>query len=202
MQNDFFSVGITGGIGSGKSLVCKIFSVLGIPIYSSDERAKWLLAHHADLKDQVIRHFGAEAYDSEGNPNRSFLANEIFKKESNRQVLNSLVHPLVDEDFQRWRISHTNSPFTLKEAALLFETGSYKKLHKMVNVSAPEALRIRRVLLRDHHRDRDQVVAIMKKQWTDAEREKQADYTLRNDERQLLIPKVTRLYRQLCDDAA
>lgn len=202
MQSDFFSVGITGGIGSGKSLVCQIFLVLGIPVYSSDERAKWLLANEPELKAEVTQHFGADAYDSGGRPNRSYLANVIFKDEANRQLLNSLVHPRVGQDFQRWRISHTDSPFVLKEAALLFETGSYRALDKMINISAPEDLRIRRVLLRDRHRDREQVEAIMKKQWSDSEREKLADYTIRNDEQHLLIPKVLKLHQRLLEDAS
>jgi dephospho-CoA kinase len=202
MSNDFFSVGITGGIGSGKSLVCKIFSVLGIPIYSSDERAKWLLAHDDTLRKQVTQNFGQEAYDPRGNLNRSYLANIIFKDESNRQLLNKLVHPQVDKDYQHWRVLHTDSPYTLKEASLLFETGSYRNLDKMINISAPETLRMWRVLLRDAHRDRKQVEAIMQKQWTDEKREKMADYTIRNDEQSLLIPKVLRLHRQLLADAS
>lgn len=202
MQNNFFSVGITGGIGSGKSLVCKIFLVLGIPVYSSDERAKWLMAHDSGLRKEVIRHFGSGAYDPEGKPNRSYLANIIFKNEDNRQLLNSLVHPRVGHDFQRWRTLHADSPFALKEAALLFETGSYQELDKMVNVSAPEQLRIRRVLLRDRHRDRAQVESIITKQWNDAKREKLADYTINNNEQRLLVPSVLVLYRQLLEDAS
>jgi len=197
MLNNFFSVGITGGIGSGKSLVCKIFSVLGVPIYSSDERAKWLLANDAELQKQVKQTFGHEAYDPQGNLNRSHLANVIFKNEDNRQLLNKLVHPRVGRDYQQWRVLHKDSPYTLKEAALLFETGSYRELDKIINISAPVALRIRRVLLRDAHRDIKQVEAIMQKQWTDARREEVADYTIRNDEQSLLIPKVLRLHEHL-----
>jgi dephospho-CoA kinase len=197
MQNNFFSVGITGGIGSGKSLVCRIFSILGVPIYTSDERAKWLLAHDVSLKKQVIHAFGEKAYDQQGKPDRSYLANVIFNDEQSRQLLNKLVHPRVGEDYQNWRILHADSPYTLKEAALLFETGSYRELDKMINISAPEALRIRRVLLRDKQRDRKQIEAIMKQQWSDKQREQMADFTISNDEKSLLIPKVLRLHQQL-----
>jgi dephospho-CoA kinase len=197
MQNNFFSVGITGGIGSGKSLVCRIFSILGVPIYTSDERAKWLLAHDVSLKKQVIHAFGEKAYDQRGKPDRSYLANVIFNDEQSRQLLNKLVHPRVGEDYQNWRILHADSPYTLKEAALLFETGSYRELDKMINISAPEALRIRRVLLRDKQRDRKQIEAIMKQQWSDKQREQMADFTISNDEKSLLIPKVLRLHQQL-----
>lgn len=202
MSNNFFSVGITGGIGSGKSLVCKIFSIFGIPVYSSDERAKWLMAHDAELREQVMRAFGHKAYNPQGKLNRAYLANVIFKDEANRQLLNQLVHPQVGKDYQRWRVLHTDSPYTLKEAALLFETGSYQELDRMINISAPEALRIRRVLLRDQHRNRKQVEAIIQKQWTDQEREKMADYTIHNDEKHLLIPKVLHVHRRLLADAS
>lgn len=197
MQNNFFSVGITGGIGSGKSLVCKIFSILGVPIYTSDERAKWLLAHDESLKKQVIHAFGEKAYDLQGKPDRSYLANVIFNDEQSRQLLNKLVHPRVGEDYQNWRILHADSPYTLKEAALLFETGSHQQLDKMINISAPESLRIRRVLLRDKQRDKKQIEAIMKQQWSDKQREQMADFTISNDEKSLLIPKVLRLHQQL-----
>ncbi len=196
-MNNFFSVGITGGIGSGKSLVCKIFSVLGVPIYSSDERAKWLLANDIVLQEQVKQAFGQDAYDPQGNLNRSHLANVIFKNEDNRQLLNKLIHPWVGKDYRQWRVLHKDTSYTLKEAALLFETGSYHELDKIINISAPVALRIRRVLLRDVHRDKKQVEAIMQKQWTDDKREEVADFNIRNDEQSLLIPRVLHLHERL-----
>ncbi len=197
MCNNFFSVGITGGIGSGKSLICKIFSVLGIPIYEADMRAKWLLSHDIILKKQVIRQFGKEAYKQDGGLDRALLAKLIFEHEEKRLQLNALVHPRVGEDFQEWAAAHRDSPYVLKEAALLFETNSYKQLDKVINVKAPKELRISRVLLRDTHRDRNQVEKIMEKQWTDTQREKLADFTINNNEKELVIPTVTKLHHQL-----
>ncbi|WPP53379.1 dephospho-CoA kinase [Catalinimonas niigatensis] len=199
MCNNFFSVGITGGIGSGKSLICKIFLVLGVPVYSSDERAKWLLSHDILLKKQVVQQFGKEAYDQEGGLNRSYLAKTIFNSEEKRLQLNALVHPRVREDFQQWRTTHIDNPYVLKEAALLFETDSYKQLDKIINISAPKELRIQRVLLRDMHRDRIQVESIMQKQWTDVQREKTADFTIHNDEKRLVTPKVIQVHKKLLD---
>lgn len=197
MYNNFFSVGITGGIGSGKSLICKIFSTLGVPVYSSDERAKWLLTHDDLLKEQITKQFGKEAFDQNGMLNRSYLANVIFKDEEKRQALNALVHPRVGEDFEKWRSELGAIPYALKEAALLFEIGSYKQLHKIINISAPEALRIRRVMLRDVQRSEEQVKAIIKKQWSDKQREELADYTIHNDEKRLVLPKVIKIHKQL-----
>jgi dephospho-CoA kinase len=197
MCNNFFSVGITGGIGSGKSLICKIFLALGVPVYSSDERAKWLLSHDILLKEQVVQQFGKEAYDQGGRINRSYLAKAIFNDEEKRLQLNALVHPRVGEDFQAWRSAHSDSPYVLKEAALLFETDSYKQLDKIINISAPEELRIRRVLLRDMHRDRIQVESIMQKQWTDAQREQLADFTIHNNEKKLVVPEVIKVHKKI-----
>lgn len=199
MCNNFFSVGITGGIGSGKSLICKIFSVLGVPVYSSDERAKWLLSHDDLLKRQITQQFGKEAYTQGGELNRSYLAKTIFTDEAKRLQLNALVHPRVGEDFRKWREAHKASPYALKEAALLFETGSYKQLDKIINVSAPEALRIQRVLLRDTHRSKEQLEAIMQKQWSDKQREGLADFTINNDERKLVLPTVIKIHKQLVE---
>lgn len=197
MCNNFFSVGITGGIGSGKSLICKIFLVLGVPVYSSDERAKWLLSHDIFLKKQIVQQFGEKAYDQEGNLNRPYLAKTIFNDEERRLQLNALVHPRVRDDFQVWRNTHRNDPYVLKEAALLFETESYKQLNKVINISAPKELRIQRVLLRDRYRDRKQVESIMQKQWADAQREAMADFTIHNDETKLVIPKVIQVHEQI-----
>jgi dephospho-CoA kinase len=202
MQSNIFSVGITGGIGSGKSLVSRIFSVLGVPVYDADSRAKWLMAHDKELKRHVSAHFGKEAYEADGSPNRSYLSRVIFSSEANRQQLNQLVHPRVGEDYNDWRTAHSGSAYTLKEAALLFESGSYRQLDVVINVNADVALRLTRVMLRDVHRSKEQVEAIMRKQWSDAERSARADYTILNDESKLLIPQVLKLHHKLLQRVA
>ncbi|MFP4089216.1 MAG: dephospho-CoA kinase [Cyclobacteriaceae bacterium] len=202
MQNNFFSVGITGGIGSGKSLISNIFSVFGVPVYDADTRGKWLLTHDEKLKQEVISYFGEESFDAQGQPNRSYLAQTIFNDEAKRQQLNQLVHPRVGQDYQRWREEHAAYAYTLKEAALLFESGSYQQLDCIINVNADAEVRIRRVLLRDPQRSRQQVEAIMQKQWTDEERARNADYTLVNDERKLLTPQLIQLHQKLLQASA
>lgn len=191
-----FLVGITGGIGSGKSTVAKIFSILAIPIYYADERAKWLMAHDPHLKEQIIAAFGQESYSAEGDLNRHFLASHVFADEEKVKLINSLVHPAVRKDFEAWSEAQ-QSPYVLKEAALLFETGSYKELDKIINVSAPLKLRMTRVLLRDPHRNEAQVNAIIDKQLPDEEKNSRADYIIKNTDNKLLIPQVLKIHQDL-----
>ena len=159
-------VGITGGIGAGKSTVARIFNLLSIPIYSADDRAKWLMQHDLGLKARIIRSFGKNSYTDEGVLNREFLAQEIFSNQENTKIMNGLVHPAVKVDFMDWA-GNQHSPYVLKEAALLFESGSYQDLDKIIHVSSPLKLRISRVLLRDPNRTLEQVNEIINRQFTD-----------------------------------
>src|SRR5690606_1952040 len=149
-------VGITGGIGAGKSTVAKVFAILSIPIYYADDRAKWLMGNDEELKERIIRAFGATSYTEQGTLNRAFLAEKVFSDPVNTEIINGLVHPAVAEDFRLWA-EQQRSPYVLKEAALLFESGSYKELDKVINVSSPLKVRVARVLMRDPHRSLEQV---------------------------------------------
>lgn len=189
-------VGITGGIGSGKSTVARIFSILGIPIYNADDRAKWLMANDPKLKKQIMDHFGSESYSEDGNLNRAFLATKVFADEEKVKIINSLVHPPVRLDFENWS-NEQNSHYVLKEAALLFETGSYKDLDKVINVSCPIKIRISRVLMRDPHRNEKQVNDIIDKQLPDEEKNKLADFVIKNTDNKMLIPQVLEIHNQL-----
>lgn len=194
-------IGITGGIGSGKSLVCKIFSCLGVPVYDADHRAKSIMTTDGILISQIRKEFGDLAYNERGALNRTYLAEEVFSNELKLEKLNSLVHPRVGIDYQNWLAERNDVCYVVKEAALLFEAGSYKYLDKIVVVTAPEDLRIRRVLARDSHRSKQQLLDIMRKQMPEAEKVKRADYVLMNDEKSLLIPEVIRLndiFMNLC----
>ncbi|WP_291777059.1 dephospho-CoA kinase [Cecembia sp.] len=191
-----FLVGITGGIGSGKSTVAKIFSILGIPVYFADERAKWLMANDPLLKKNIIDAFGEESYTDTGLLNRDFLSRYVFGNEERVKLINSLVHPSVRKDFEAWS-SKQESPYVLKEAALLFETGSYKELNKIITVSAPLKLRMMRVLLRDSHRNEAQVNAIIDQQLPDEEKNKMADFVIKNPDNKLLIPQVLKVHQEL-----
>ncbi|WP_339785385.1 dephospho-CoA kinase [uncultured Imperialibacter sp.] len=195
-------VGVTGGIGSGKSTVCKVFEVLGVPVYNSDNRAKALMVEDKRLVEEIKAAFGEEAYPDGQNLNRSFLAKEVFSNPSKLQKLNSLVHPAVGRDFASWVAVQSNQPYVIKEAALLFETGSNNSLDSIVLVTAPEELRVRRVLARDPQRNEKQVRDIIGNQLKDEEKKKLADYVLNNNEQELLVPEVVALHEELLTAAA
>ncbi len=188
-------IGITGGIGSGKSLVCKIFSLLGIAVYDADSRAKSIMTTDGILVSQIKKEFGVLSYRADNSVNREYVAQHVFNDAEKLELLNSLVHPRVGEDFKQW-LQAQNSPYILKEAALLFETRSYTTLDKIIVVSAPEALRINRVLQRDKHRTEQQVKDIIRNQLAEEEKLKRADYTIVNDESKPLIPQVLELHKQ------
>jgi dephospho-CoA kinase len=190
------TVGITGGIGSGKSTVARIFSILGIPVYYADDRAKWLMANNQDLKNKIQENFGKESYTESGELNRTFLATSIFSDEEKVKTINGLVHPAVKTDFENW-VSDQSAPYVLKEAALLFETGSYKDLDKVINVSSPLRIRVSRVLMRDPHRTEKQVNDIIDKQLPDDEKSKLADFVIKNADNKLLIPQVLDIHKKL-----
>lgn len=191
-------VGITGGIGSGKTTVCKIFETLGIPIYYADDRAKWLMVNSPALQTGIINLFGKESYDEEGQLNRAYIGGIAFKHPKKLQKLNALVHPAVFVDGENWQqeqLAH-QFPYTLKEAALLYESGSHKFLDKMIVVTAPEELRIERVMKRDGL-DKEAVQDRIARQMPEAEKVAQADYIITNDGQQLLIPQVLEIHQQL-----
>lgn len=189
-------IGVTGGIASGKSLVCKIFAQLGVPIYNADERAKWLVSNHSFLIEQIKKHFGDESYTATNSYNRTFIANLVFKYPDKLSTLNNLVHPLVAEDFSAWVHKHEGASYVIKEAAIIFESGSNKSLDKVINVAAPVELRISRAILRDPFRKKEELEGIIRKQISEKERATLSDYTIINDGSKLVIPQVLKLHRQ------
>lgn len=188
-------IGITGGIGSGKSLVSRIFKLLGVPVYDADSRAKSIMTTDGILVSQIKKEFGVLSYRADGGVNREYLAEHVFNDPEKLKRLNALVHPRVGEDFIRW-VTEQSSAYVLKEAALLFEARSNTALDKIIVVSAPEALRISRVLQRDKHRTEQQVRDIIRNQLSEEEKLKRADYILVNDDSKLLIPQVLELHQQ------
>jgi dephospho-CoA kinase len=186
-------VGITGGIGSGKTTACRIFEELGVPVYYADARAKYLMTNDPILRKKIILEFGDKAFEN-GNLNRAYLAQVVFNNEDRLAVLNGLVHPAVSEDFEAWLNTHTLARYVLKEAAILFESGAYQDVDITVLVIAPEDLRIARVTERDGV-SQDDVVKRMKNQWTQERKAKLADHILNNDGVQLLTPQVLNLHK-------
>lgn len=189
-------IGITGGIGSGKSLVCRIFQILGAPVYDADSRAKDLMTTDGILISRIKKEFGELSYRPDGSLHREYLSEKVFNDAERLNVLNGLVHPRVAEDYTQWVGHHQQAPYVIKEAALLFEAGSYKTLDKVIVVHAPSSVRIKRVLRRDKHRTEAQVREIMKNQLPDEDTLARADFIIRNDESQLVITQVLDLHHQ------
>jgi dephospho-CoA kinase len=194
--NTPLQIGITGGIGSGKSLICRIFKCLGVPVYDADSHAKELMTTDGILVSDIKKEFGVLSYNVDGGLNREYLGQKVFNDPERLKALNRLVHPRVGVNFRQWADQKKNHPYVLKEAALIYEADSNKSLDSVIVVYANEALRIQRVLKRDPHRTADQVMAIIKTQMPEEEKLKRADFTIRNDESTLVIPQVVSLHRR------
>lgn len=187
-------IGITGGIGSGKSTVARVFETLGIPVYSADDAAKRLMQEDPELKKQIIELLGESAYEN-GRLNRAWISAQTFGNPETVQKLNAIVHPVTIRDAASWMASQTTD-YTLKEAALIFESGAEKSLDYVIGVSAPEELRIRRVMERDGS-TREAIVKRMQSQLSEDEKMKRCDFVIYNDEQQMIIPQVLALHQQL-----
>lgn len=187
-------IGITGGIGSGKSTVAKIFAILGIPVYYADGAAKRLMETNAELQQSLTAVFGDQLYQ-DGQLNRPFLANLVFNDADKLAQLNALVHPATLKDAEEWMQRQT-APYCLKEAALIFESGSQQNLDYVIGVYAPESLRIQRVVQRDGVKQ-EQVLARMNKQINETIKMRLCDFVIANDEQQMVIPQVMALHEKL-----
>lgn len=188
-------IGITGGIGSGKSLVCRIFKCLGIPVYDADSRAKNVMTTDGILISQIKKEFGELSYHSDGSLNRGFLSEEVFPAPSRLKVLNELVHPRVAEDYEKWINKHLHFTYVIKEAALLYESDSYRSLDWVIVISAPEHMRIERVIKRDKGRTVDQIRDIIAQQWPEEKKIRMANSVIMNDNSHLIIPQVIELHK-------
>jgi dephospho-CoA kinase len=189
-----FKVGITGGIGSGKTTVTKIFETLGIPIYYADDAAKRLMNEDAAIKTQLVQHFGAATY-KDGLLDRSYLSAQVFGDKEKLELLNSIVHPVTIADAASWMQQQT-APYAIKEAALIFESGMQKELDYVIGVYAPVALRIFRSMKRDGS-SKEKVLARMNQQMDEDIKMKLCDTVITNDERQAVLPQVMLLHQKL-----
>ncbi len=187
-------VGITGGIGSGKSTVSKVFEVLGIPVYYADDAARRIMNEDEVLKAAIIKEFGEATYTN-GALNRSYLAAKVFNDNQQLEKLNALVHPATLRDADNW-MKKQNSPYTLKEAALIFESGAQQQLDYVIGVYAPATLRIHRTMKRDAI-SKEEVTARMDKQMDETIKMKLCDFIITNDEQQALLPQVMQLHEKL-----
>lgn len=187
---------ITGGIGSGKSVVSSVFKALGIPVYDADQAARQLYESNSELKAKVKEVFGEQILDKQGKIDRKTLAGLVFSDPEKLKQLNALVHPLVIKDFQEWKLQFSDTPYVLREAAILFESGTDKDCSKIIAVSAPEEMRIQRIRERDR-RSRAEVEAILARQWKEEEKIRRSDFVIVNNEEQAVLPQVLAIHEQL-----
>jgi dephospho-CoA kinase len=189
-------VGLTGGIGSGKSTIAAIFEVLGIPVSSADQEAKRVMNEDPHLRQQIIGHFGPEAY-ADGTLNRSWLAAQVFTDPEKLEKLNSFVHPATIREGEKWmKAMAGQAPYAIREAALIFESSSAGNLDFIIGVHAPAALRIHRAMQRDHH-TREEVLQRMRNQIDEDIKMKLCDAVIVNDEQQAVLPQVLELHARL-----
>lgn len=189
-------IGLTGGIGSGKTTVAQIFGVLGIPVYSSDDAAKRLMNEDEDLKKKIIESFGKESYQN-GELNRKYVANEAFSDPKKIKLLNSMVHPATIKDASAW-MEKQNAPYVIKEAALIFESGSDQFLDYVIGVKSPLNLRIERTMKRNNV-TAEEVASRMKLQMDEVEKMNRCDFIIVNDEKEMLIPQVLSLHQKFLE---
>ena len=187
-------IGLTGGIGSGKSTVASIFEVLGIPVYYADDAAKRLMNDDADLKTGIKELFGENSYLG-GVLNRKYISGEVFTNPEKLSKLNALVHPVSIADAERW-MKLQSSPYIIKEAAIMFESQSQIHLDYIIGVSCPIETRIERVMLRDKI-TKEQVISRINQQMDEEEKMSRCDFVVYNDENNLLIPQVLQIHEKL-----
>ncbi len=189
-------VGITGGIGSGKSIACAVFRKLGIPVYEADKAVHELYENSSELAEKIGKQISADAVDKNGKVNRKKLGEIVFSEEAKLKKLNEIVHPLVRAEFQKWIQAQKGFPYLLKEAAILYESGANEDCDKVIAVSAPVELRISRIRERDH-KSKAEIESIMAKQMSEEERNSKSDFIIYNDEKQMMIPQILKIHAAL-----
>ena len=189
-------IGITGGIGAGKSTVSTICKHLGFKVYNSDQRAKEIVSEDSTIKKKLISFFGNNIYKN-GVLDRKFLSDKIFNDKSSLQQINSIIHPAVKKDFNSWVINNSNEKILFKESALLLESGAYKELDKIILIVSDKNLRVSRVLNRDQKRSKKEIESIIDKQIQEAEAIKYADIVIDNNHKKMLLPSVIKEIEKL-----
>lgn len=188
-------IGLTGGIGSGKSTVAEVFEHLGAPVYKADDHAKELYQTDQLLQKQVIELLGEKAY-KEGQLNRAWIAEQVFNDQALLTKLNGLVHPAVGRDFYAWMEMNSKAPYLIKEAAILFESGAHLAMDRIIHVYAPIETRIGRVMRRDGL-SRGDVQSRIDKQWTDEQRRASSHDEIVNDGNTLILPQILKIHEDI-----
>jgi len=188
-------IGLTGGIGSGKTIISNIFKTLAIPVYNADDRAKILMISNELLLNKLKIEFG-ENIIVNGELDRKKLASIVFTSKDKIKRINAIVHPFVKDDFEIWANLHLSYKYIIQEAAILIESGHYKNIDKIICVYAPEELRINRIINRDKI-TREEIIFRIKNQMDDEEKKKMADFVIYNDDKQLVLPQILSIHNQL-----
>ncbi len=193
-KNHPLRIGLTGGIGSGKTTVSKILSTFGVPIFNSDHFSKELLRSDKKIISLIKKNI-SESILIDGKIDRKKLAKVVFENKEKLKTLNNIIHPIVIQEYNKW-VTRQKTKYVIKESAILFESMSYKKLDKIILITAPLSLRIKRIIARDQ-RDKKEIESIIKNQYKTKEILKKADYIINNNEKKLLLPQVIKLHQKL-----
>ncbi len=188
-------LGLTGGMGSGKTTVASLFELLNVPVYNSDQQAKFLMESNDEIKQQLCKKFGNSVYQANGSLNRKFIASQIFNNKQYLQWINELIHPFVKSDIKKW-IKNQKSKLVLIESALLIERMNLEEFDKIIVVSAPKQLRINRIKQRDQLTT-PEIKKRMSEQLNEKEMHQYADYIIQNDDKKSLIQQVIAVYRDI-----
>lgn len=194
-MNKPLSIGLTGGIGSGKSLVADFFKLLGVPVYTSDVEAKKLMYTNSFIRKSLIDAFGDKVYSDSGELNRSELATLIFNNEDALQKVNNIVHPQVRLHYKEWLLKHAVEPYVIQESALLFDTGFYTNFDKIITVTADKEIRLSRVVERDSC-TKESVLERMSKQISEQEKIEKSDFVIYNNS-ELVIPQIITVHKEI-----
>lgn len=188
-------VGVTGGIGSGKTIVCRVFASFGVPVYNADKAAQLLSDTNTEIRNKLIALLGNNIYNEVGL-NRPLMSSLVFRDKRLLEEVNQIVHPYVKQDFIHWAAMHKGKDYVIQEAAILFESGSNKLVDKCITVTAPLDIKMKRLLLRKGMTEQ-RIKEIMSNQWPDEKKTEQSDFIINNDEKSLILPQILFIHQQL-----
>jgi len=187
-------IGLTGGIGSGKTTIAKVFELLNVPIFYSDDEAKKIINYNEEVKNIIIKNFG-DVYKENGLDNKK-LAQIVFNDKKQLEILNSIVHPFVQEFYNNWTKNYNSEPYTIKEAAILFESGNYLSMDKIITVTAPLEQRLERVIKRDNS-SYDKIMKRIENQWNDEKKMLLSNFIINNNNNTLVIKQIIEIHNIL-----
>ncbi len=187
-------IGVTGGIGTGKTFVCSLFAAKGIPVFDADSRAKLIYTEDLSLKESILEKFSKQAYKPDGSFDKEWMASQVFGNDDALKQLNDLVHPAVFNDYKSWVKKNLNASYLVKEAALMFESNSHLMMHKIIAVTAPLELRMERIMKRDPNRSREQILTIIHKQLPEDAKCQMADFCIDNNGQTNIKAEIDRLH--------